>query len=102
MMVILEELSSYVPVVTTEESVNDPECGTTTLPNDDFHHILFGGDQLTAARARGSLRIRSNAERSMHRLEGLIPTSEDWHTKVVFIQVCRCVLAFIGRRAYCV
>ena len=87
-MVIMEELSTYVPVNTTEKDVNDPESGSIKLPQDNFHHILFGGDQLTAARARGSQRIRSNSERSADRLEGLIPVSEDWHTKVVFIQVC--------------
>ena len=50
-----------------------------------FHRILFGGNQLTAKRARGKVRIRKNSTNSADRLEGLLPVSEDWHTKVVFL-----------------
>ena len=45
------------------------------------NRLLFGGDQLTAARARGAQRIRSNSERPLDRLEGLEGVCEDWHAK---------------------
>lgn len=48
---------------------------------------FIGGDQMTAARARGSQRIRSNSERGKDRLEGLQPVVEDWHAKVCLLGV---------------
>lgn len=42
---------------------------------------------MTVARARGSKRIRSNAERGKERLEGLAPAIEDWHAKVCLLGV---------------
>lgn len=42
---------------------------------------------MTAARARGSQRIRSNSETGRARLEGLQPVVEDWHAKVVLLGV---------------
>ena len=49
--------------------------------------LLFGGDQLTAARARGAIRQRQNSLTAKQRLEGLNPVTEDWHAKVVLITV---------------
>ena len=43
-----------------------------------------GGDQMTAARTRGSQRIRSNSETDVERLEGFTAVVEDWHAKVAF------------------
>ena len=59
---------------------------------DKFHQILFGGDQLTVARARGSQRIRKNSERGNERLEGLTPVCEDWHTKLCLLGVRRVIV----------
>ena len=58
-----------------------------TLNEQCIHSILFGGDQLTAARARGSQLIRRNSEIPSERLEGLHPVAEDWHTKVTVLKV---------------
>ena len=58
------------------------------VPRAKFHKILFGGDQLTAARARGAQRIRMNSTSPQEKLEGLIPCSEDWHTKLNQLGVC--------------
>ncbi len=63
-----------------------------TLQVDQFQHILFGGDQLTVARARGARRILSNSHNGFDRLEGLVPVVEDWHAKVTFMKVCTCSL----------
>ena len=38
---------------------------------------MFGGDQLTAVRARGAITAMSNATTTAKRLEGLIPVIED-------------------------
>lgn len=46
-----------------------------------------GGDQMTCARVRGSQRIRSNSERGVDRLQGVVPVTEDWHAKQCFLEV---------------
>ena len=50
-------------------------------------YVYVGGDQMTAARVRGSQRIRSNSDTDIDRLEGVTGAVEDWHAKVVFLQV---------------
>lgn len=57
------------------------------ITGDHFSHVLFGGDQLTVARARGSERVRMNSDNGVSRLEGLIPVIEDWHAKVVLLHL---------------
>ena len=36
---------------------------------------------------RGAQSLRKNSTHAAGRLEGLIPTSEDWHAKVCYLQV---------------
>lgn len=55
-----------------------------------------GGDQLTAARVRGSQRVRSNSQRGIHRLEGLVPVIEDWHAKGCLLSVSTCNTTIIN------
>ena len=45
--------------------------------------IDIGGDQLTSARVRGSLIVRSTTYKPQDRLEGLAAVTEDWHAKVI-------------------
>lgn len=52
-----------------------------------FHKILYGGDQLTTARMRGSQLDRVTSDTGVNRLKGIIPVFEDWHAKVVLLQV---------------
>ena len=78
----MDTLQHYVPVVSDEVNTYIPEIGERTGHADSFHHILFGGDMLTAKRARGSQYIRSNSIRGISRLEGLQPVCEDWHCKM--------------------
>lgn len=37
--------------------------------------------------SKGSHRIRSNSERGVHRLQGVVPVTEDWHAKHCFLEV---------------
>ena len=87
MVLIMEHLQNYVPLVSTEERVPCRDPQEVTVHVDNFHYTLFGGDQLTVARARGSQRVRSNSERPRDRLEGLQPVCEDWHAKSVLLEV---------------
>lgn len=55
MISILEELHRYVPVVTSTSQTDvlvEGEVDKCTITDDQFHHLLFGEDQLTAPRAR--------------------------------------------------
>ena len=56
------------------------------MHTDYFCGPLFGGDQLTVARAIGAQRIRSNSD-GAGCLEGLIPVVEDWHANVCLLGV---------------
>ena len=88
MVDIMSHLHQYVPTVeyTEKISVTDSD-GYVEIPQAIFHRILFGGDQLTAARARGAERIRMNSVSPQARLEGLIQCAEDWHTKLNLLGV---------------
>ena len=88
MVEIMSHHHQYVPMT----EFNDTEVlegsgeqinmiNSVTLP------LLFGGDQLTAARARLAKNVRDNAESPSERLEGLIPVVLDWHAKQALLGV---------------
>lgn len=61
MTAIMSHLQQYVPVKSQEDEVIDPSDGEAIkVIVDEFHYILFGGDQLTAERAKGAQRSMSN------------------------------------------
>lgn len=87
MVGILDELGKYVPCSETQHKV----CVEGSQPQEQIlsslHRLLIGGDQLTAARARGAIRQRQNSLTAMERLEGFLPATEDWHAKVCLLTV---------------
>ncbi len=76
-------------------TVDVTDTDQAELIYDDFHKILAGGDMLTAARARGSQRVRRCGQRPKERLEGILPVCEDWHCKAVLMGVRKCFLMHI-------
>ena len=95
MIDILSHLHQYVPVTVTGTTSN-PSASPDTPTTEKVHPVLFGGDQLTATRARGSQELLINSDTSTGRLCRLIPVAEDWHTSVtllVVIIVCMYVYA---------
>ena len=72
-----------------------PCTGHHVLPNgsvldfDDtrFFPILFGGDMLTSARIRGTQALRSTEDKAVERLEGVVPVTEDWHSRMTLMKV---------------
>ena len=86
MINIMDSLHDYVP-----KKVFDVECDVNgkvyTTKKEVLHQLLFGGDQLTTARSRGCQIIRINSSFESLKLCGLHPVNEDWHTKVVLLQV---------------
>ena len=100
MVSIMETLQKYVPSKKTTHSV--PVPGTSDVEEVEqyhFHQILFGGDQLTAVRARSAQAIRANSENGIDRLEGLVPVAEDWHAKVCLLGVNT---SFLPQRTVCI
>lgn len=88
MVDILAALHKYVPlheVQGTTRLTETQEDEPTTI--EIVHKVLFGGDLLTAVRAKGAQRIRQNSEHPVGRLEGFIPVAEDWHAKVALMEV---------------
>ncbi len=80
-------LHEYVPTLTTKETMEIPDEEVFEVEVDHFHHILFGGDQLTVARGRGAQQIRANSETKTEQLRGLVPVVEDWHARVTLMSV---------------
>lgn len=85
----------YVPTVdcsTTGENASS-SSGHKSSNDVKMHKILIAGDELTAARARGAKKHMANALTPMERLEGLVPTNADWHSKAALLGVSMTITA---------
>ena len=92
MVDILTHLHKYVPYKEFTREVVIPSLGEAVSEETaTVCKTLFGGDQLTAARARGAITAMSNASSTAKRLEGLIPVIEDWHAQVTLLEVSQSV-----------
>ena len=88
MVQILSHMHQYVPVIEQSEDYYIPSIDETVqVRKASLHPILMGGDQLTAARARGAKKAKVNDDSPTSRLDGLVPVAEDWHTKVLLLKV---------------
>ncbi|KAL5510576.1 hypothetical protein EMCRGX_G006142 [Ephydatia muelleri] len=91
MIDILDGLHQYIPTTTTSQMLDVCAEGGHTRAVEvklhNFSYIPLGGDQLTIARIRGSQSILSNSDNGEERLEGFVPVTEDWHTKMCFMEV---------------
>ena len=88
MVKIMKCVHQYVPVAEHERQVQVNRETTVVQSHSKVHRILFGGEQLTAARIRGAQEAKCNSLTSTKRFDGLIPVIEGWHTKVVLLEVC--------------
>ena len=88
MVDIMTHLHQYVPMVSVskEQSISTGEI--VQVEKATVHPTIICGDQLTAARARGAIKVKINSETAALRLAGIIPAIEDWHTKVILLEVC--------------
>ncbi len=88
MVEIVKYLHQYVPVIRSEEEQLIPSRDETVhITKAQFSPVLFGGDQLTAARIRGAKKAKVSDDDPSNRMEGIIPVAEDWHTKMNFLGV---------------
>ena len=86
MLQIMDNLHNYVPVKSTDEEI-DISGSKLIVKREVLHQILCGGDQLTVSRLRGCQLIRMNSVSESTKLSGLLPVAEDWHTKVILLEV---------------
>ena len=88
MVEILRHLHQYVPIREYTDEVHIPSINETAIADKAvLAKLLLGGDQLTAARARGALKSMLNATTASKRLEGFTPVIEDWHAEVSFLGI---------------
>ena len=80
------EFMKLVPQQPDEAIAVLPNGDVLEFDNTQFSKILLGGDQLTAAKARGTQAIR-RTESITNRLQGLIPVIEDWHVRMSLMKV---------------
>lgn len=89
MVAIMETIHRYVPMVEATESVIVPSLNATVeIKKAKSYPVILHGDYVTASRARGAQKAKSNSESAYSRLEGLVPASADWHTKLKLMEVC--------------
>ena len=61
MIKIMSDVHQFVPVVECEKQVEINSEMTISQDYSKVHSVLFGGDQLTAARIRGAQEAKSNS-----------------------------------------
>ena len=82
MIEIMDKVQQYLPHTTDKYTTVDG------VPKADIlEKCLFGGDQLTCARARSAKRHHQDSATPLEKLDGLEPVVEDWHTKMCLFEV---------------
>ncbi len=84
---ILEHFMKLVPTLHADGTLTLPNGGQIDFDDTRFSEILFGGDQLTAARIRGAQALRQSEDSAVDRLQGLISVTEDWHERMTLMKV---------------
>ena len=83
----MDKLHKYVPTVQVVRKASLPNGDTFEYDDTDRWKTLFGGDQLTVARARTAAYVRDDQDIASDKLHGLVPLIEDWHTRITFLKV---------------
>ena len=93
---ILAHYMTLVPTVQAEGHLTLSNGSVLDFDDTRFHQILFGGDQFTVARIRGTQALRDTHDKQVDRLNGLIPVIEDcnWHGRMTVMKVNIIILAF--------
>ena len=87
MIDIVEHAQKYVPVQQVTRELPVPGQEPIHMADQNYWITILGGDLLSAVRARGAQRIRSNSATSEAKLDGVLPVVEDWHCKLCFMEV---------------
>ena len=85
---ILDEYhKKYVPTKPCVEDLTLEDGTTRVVDKTEFHKLLMGGDQLTVARVRGTIALRTTHDTPVERLGGVTPVVEDWHARLTLMKV---------------
>ena len=84
MCTIMKNLHRYIPKAVHPVLYEGEE---TTVAEEFYQAILFGGDQLTVCRNRGAQAARCNDDVAIERLDGITPVTEDWHARLTLMRV---------------
>jgi L1 cell adhesion molecule like protein len=84
---IMDSLHKYVPSIPIKKDVTLPNGELFNLCDEDLWETLFGGDQLTVARARGAIGVRADHDSATDKLKGLTPVIDDWHCRMTLLKV---------------
>lgn len=84
---ILDDLHKYAPTCTCEGELTLSNHATLTFEDTTFFETLIGSDELTVARVCRAKNLRSNHDTVQERLEGLTGVIEDWHARVIVLEV---------------
>ncbi len=87
MVEIMTHLHQYVPSVEHSKTVHLDTGEEVEVSQSYFKKVLFGGDQLTAARARGAKKARVNSLSASSRLDGIEPSAADFHVLLNMLDV---------------
>ena len=88
MISILDNVHQYVPTVRLPSTKEVPQTNESEhIEEVHMNRLPFGGDQLTSKQCRGSQHIQSNSIDDAQRLQGVVATAEDWHTKLCLLTV---------------
>ena len=80
-------LDHYMKLVPLEGYITHPRGGVLEFDDTRFFPILFGGDQLTVVRVRGTQALRDTTDYCVDRLEGVAAVVEDWHARMALVRV---------------
>ena len=84
---ILDELNVYVPMQQDSELGDIDRRSVFVDRTLMSQHLLFG-DQVTVARIRGALVLRSTHFTAADSLQGFVPVVADWHARLCLVTVC--------------
>ena len=84
---ILTHYMKLVPTVEAEGHRKLPNGSVLDFDDTRFFSVLFGGDQLTVARIRGTQIHRDTHDKCVDRFEGVVPVVEDWHSRMTLMKV---------------
>lgn len=84
---ILAHCMKLVPTLEAEGHLQLPYSSILDFDDTCFFSVLFGGDQLTVARIRGTQALRDTQDRRVDPFEGLLPVVEDWYSRMTLMKV---------------
>ena len=85
---ILSHYMELVPKMEANGQIQLPNGSAVEVDTTQFFPILFGGDQLTVVRIRGTQLLHDTQDNRCDRFEGILPVVEDWHSRMTLMKVC--------------